>query len=72
MALEAAGAGPDDLIKNTIHVVGFQPELVVPIFVAAQRVFEGHWPRSASTLPGVQSLGEAEWLIEVDGYAVLA
>jgi enamine deaminase RidA (YjgF/YER057c/UK114 family) len=72
LALEAAGAGPDGLIKNTIHVVGFQPELVVPIFVAAQRVFEGHRPRSASTLLGVQSLGEAAWLIEVDGYAVLA
>ncbi|MDX3851760.1 RidA family protein [Streptomyces sp. AK02-01A] len=72
LALEAAGAGPDDLIKNTIYVVRHRPELVGPVFAAAQRVFEGRWPRSASTFIGVQSLGSADWLIEVDGYAVLA
>ncbi|MFE2045183.1 RidA family protein [Streptomyces sp. NPDC059477] len=70
-ALEAAGATPDDLIKNTIHVVGHRPELVGPIFAAGQRAFDGVWPVSASTFLGVQTLGLPEWLIEVDGFAVV-
>ncbi|MCX5602606.1 RidA family protein [Streptomyces phaeochromogenes] len=70
-ALEAAGATPDDLIKNTIHVVGHKPELIGPIFAAGQRAFDGTWPVSASTFLGVQTLGMPEWLIEVDGFAVL-
>ncbi|MFJ4828874.1 RidA family protein [Streptomyces sp. NPDC088747] len=70
-ALEAAGATPDDLIKNTIHVVGHRPELIGPIFAAGQRAFDGTWPVSASTFLGVQTLGLPDWLIEVDGFAVL-
>ncbi|MFD8817483.1 RidA family protein [Streptomyces sp. NPDC059627] len=71
VALEAAGATPDDLIKNTIHVVGHRPELIGPIFAAGRRAFDGTWPVSASTFLGVQTLGMPEWLIEVDGFAVL-
>ncbi|MFK0159739.1 RidA family protein [Streptomyces sp. NPDC090499] len=71
IALEAAGATPDDLIKNTIHVVGHRPELVGPVFAAGQRGFGGTWPVSASTFLGVQTLGMPEWLVEVDGFAVL-
>ncbi|MFD7498184.1 RidA family protein [Streptomyces sp. NPDC059832] len=70
-ALAAVGCGPRDLLKNTIHVVGHRPELVEPIFAAGQRAFGGHWPRTASTLIGVQVLGQPEWLIEVDGLAVV-
>ncbi|MFJ6572456.1 RidA family protein [Streptomyces sp. NPDC091292] len=70
-AIEAAGATPDQLVKNTIHVVGHRPELIEPIFAAGRRAFDGHWPLSASTYLGVQSLGLPEWLIEVDGFAVL-
>jgi enamine deaminase RidA (YjgF/YER057c/UK114 family) len=71
LALEAAGAGPDDLIKNTIYVVGHRPELIGPVFAAGRRAFDGKWPVSASTFVGVQTLGLPEWLIEVDGFAVL-
>lgn len=70
-ALAAAGCGPGDLLKNTIHVVGHHPGLVGPIFAAGRRAFNGDWPRTASTLLGVQALGRPEWLIEVDGIAVI-
>ncbi|MFJ5222865.1 hypothetical protein [Streptomyces sp. NPDC088400] len=70
-ALAAVGCGPCDLLKNTIHVVGHRPELVEPIFAAGRRAFGGDWPRTASTLIGVQALGRPEWLIEVDGLAVI-
>lgn len=71
LALEAIGCGPADLLKNTIHVVGHRPELVDDIFAAGRDVFGDDWPRSASTLLGVQALGSPEWLIEVDGFAIL-
>ncbi|MCL7379880.1 RidA family protein [Streptomyces sp. 35G-GA-8] len=70
-ALAAVGCGPHDLLKNTIHVVGHRPDLVEPVFAAGRRAFGGHWPRSASTFIGVQALGRPEWLIEVDGLAVV-
>ncbi|MET9558245.1 RidA family protein [Streptomyces sp. NPDC006645] len=70
-ALAALGCGPRDLLKNTIHVVGHRPELVEPIFAAGRRAFGGDWPRTASTLIGVQALGRPEWLVEVDGLAVV-
>ncbi|MFI9383141.1 RidA family protein [Kutzneria sp. NPDC052558] len=71
-ALAAAGAGPDDLIKNTIHVVGHRPELTESIFAAGRRAFGGNWPRSASTYLGVAALGHPDWLIEIDGIAVIS
>ncbi|MEV6423581.1 RidA family protein [Streptomyces sp. NPDC051662] len=67
----AVGCGPHDLLKNTIHVVGHRPDLVEPIFAAGRRAFGGHWPRTAGTFIGVQALGRPEWLIEVDGLAVV-
>ena len=70
-ALAAAGCRPADLLKNTVHVVGHHAGLVEPIFAAARRAFSGDWPRTASTLLGVQSLGRPEWLIEIDGLAVI-
>jgi enamine deaminase RidA (YjgF/YER057c/UK114 family) len=70
-ALTAAGCGPEDLLKNTVHVVGHNADLVGPIFAAAHRAFGGNWPRTASTLLGVQALGRPEWLIEIDGLAVV-
>ncbi|HEX3779589.1 MAG TPA: RidA family protein [Pseudonocardiaceae bacterium] len=71
LALASAGCGPADLLKYTVHVVGHQPELVDPIFAAGRRVFGADWPRTASTLLGVQALGAPEWLIEIDALAVI-
>ena len=71
-ALEAAGATPADLIKMTIHVVGHRPEMIDMVFTAGSKAFDGEWPLPASTYLGVEALGLPEWLIEVDGYAVIA
>jgi enamine deaminase RidA (YjgF/YER057c/UK114 family) len=71
LALEAAGCTPRDLLKSTVHVVDHRPELVEPIFAAGRRVFGDNWPLTASMLLGVQSLGASEWLIEIDGIAVI-
>jgi len=52
-------------------VVGHRLELVDPIFAAGRRVFGDGWPRTASTLLGVEALGNPDWLIEIDGLAVV-
>ena len=70
-ALAAVSCGPRDLLKNTIHVVGHRPELIEPIFAAGRRAFGGEWPCTASTFLGVEALGLPEWLIEIDGLAVI-
>jgi enamine deaminase RidA (YjgF/YER057c/UK114 family) len=70
-ALAAVGCGPRDLLKNTVHVVGHRPELIEPIFAAGRRAFGGEWPSTASTFLGVEALGLPEWLIEIDGLAVI-
>lgn len=70
-ALAAAGCGPADLLTYTVHVVGHRAELVEPIFAAGRRVFGADWPRTASTFLGVETLGLPEWLIEIDGLAVV-
>jgi enamine deaminase RidA (YjgF/YER057c/UK114 family) len=70
--MAAAGCSPRDLLKNTIHVVGHHPDLVGPIFAAGHRAFDGDWPCTAGTFLGVQALGHPDWLIEIDGLAVVA
>lgn len=71
LALDAAGATPADLVKYTIHVVDSSPALVEPVFAAGKRVFGAQWPLVPSTWLGVASLGLPEWLIEIDGLAVV-
>jgi enamine deaminase RidA (YjgF/YER057c/UK114 family) len=71
-ALTAAGCTSQDLLKNTIHVVNHHPDLVGPIFEAAHEAFGGAFPSTASTFLGVQALGHPDWLVEIDGLAVLA
>ena len=71
LALAAAGCGSADLLKYTVHVVGNRLELVEPIFAAGRRVFGDDWPRTASTLLGVEALGNPDWLSEIDGLAIV-
>jgi hypothetical protein len=44
---------------------------VEPIVAAGRRVFGADWPRTASTLLGVEALGNPDWLIEIDGLAIV-
>lgn len=70
-ALAAAGAGPTDLAKVTIYIVGWtearQPELFAGLAGASTRL-----PLVPITLIGVQSLYLDAALVEVEGVAVLA
>lgn len=68
-ALRAAGAAPTDVAKLTTFVVGHRPELLGEIIDARRVVFGDHAP--ASTFLGVEALARPEYLIEVEGIAVL-
>lgn len=70
-ALSGADAGPEDLAKITIYIVGWtearQPELFAGIGGASTRL-----PLIPITLIGVQSLFLDAALVEIEGVAVLA
>ena len=70
IAIEAAGATPDDIVKTTIYVVDYQPEHLEQLFPPLYEVFgEGLQP-ATSTLVGVQALYMPGQLIEVEAIAV--
>lgn len=72
MALEAAAATPDNLVKTTIYVVGWresmQAELFAGIVAAAERTA---LPQVPITLVGVHSLFLDAALVEIEAVAVL-
>lgn len=68
-ALAAAGAGPEQVTKITIYVVGHRPEYLRDISQARIAVFGDHKP--ADTLVGVETLAERGYLIEVEAIAVV-
>lgn len=71
LALEAAGATPDDLVKLTIYVVHWDqsmlPDLGQGLYAA---IGDEPWPQVPITLIGVASLFEPGLLIEIEGVAV--
>ncbi len=70
LALAAAGAGFDDVIKLTYYIVGYRPELLAPIREVRSEYLSKTQPPS-STLIGVEKLFLDDVLIEVDAIAVL-
>jgi enamine deaminase RidA (YjgF/YER057c/UK114 family) len=71
MALAAAGATFNDVVKMSIFVVGLKPEQVPSIReIRAQYVNMSNPP--ASTLVGVTALVGPDWLIEIEAVAVVA
>jgi enamine deaminase RidA (YjgF/YER057c/UK114 family) len=71
IALAAAGATFQDVVKTNLYVVGLKPEHV-PIIreVRSQYVRADHPP--VSTLVGISALVGPEWLIEIEAVAVVA
>jgi enamine deaminase RidA (YjgF/YER057c/UK114 family) len=69
VALRAVGAGPKDVIKQTIFVVGYSPASMEGIRAARREAFGDVLP--ASTFLGVQSLARPELLIEVEAVAAI-
>ena len=63
------GAGPADLVKTTVYVVGDRPDLIAVWDVVAARL-EPHRP--PSTLLGVAVLRVRDQLVEIEGIAALS
>ena len=70
-ALAAAGATVHDMVKMNIYVVGLKPDQVPIIREIRARYVSPDKP-PASTFVGVPALVNADWLIEIDGIAVVA
>ena len=70
LALAAAGAGFENLIKMNYYIVGYRPEHLAPIReVRSEYLSRTHPP--ASTLVGVEALFQDGVLIEVEAIAVV-
>jgi enamine deaminase RidA (YjgF/YER057c/UK114 family) len=65
VALAAAGAGPEDVVRSVVYVVGDQPALVAAWDRLTGSAIGAAFT-TASTLLGVTSLGYAGQLVEVD------
>lgn len=70
LALKAAGASFDDVLKFTIFVVDFKPAHR-KIIMAVRDEFISQDRPPASTLLGVQSLARPELLIEIEAIAAV-
>lgn len=70
LALEAAGAKPEDVVKLNTYVVNFKPQDGKTIGLARRKFFN---PKDlpASTLVGVQALVSPQFLLEVEATAVV-
>ncbi|UQS26600.1 RidA family protein [Amycolatopsis thermalba] len=66
VALAAAGTSREHLVKHTIYVAGYRPELAEAILAP---LHAGVTTRPASTLVGVQSLFDPRYLVEIDAVA---
>ena len=70
IALDTADAAMSDIIKLTIYVVQYQPEMAESIGEILRQYFKpGCLP--AMSLIGVHALAEEQFLVEVDAEAVL-
>jgi enamine deaminase RidA (YjgF/YER057c/UK114 family) len=70
-ALEAGGATWDDVAKMTILVVGYESSMADALFTGVGEVFGDAMPDVATTLHGVHSLFEPEFLVEIEATAEL-
>jgi enamine deaminase RidA (YjgF/YER057c/UK114 family) len=67
-ALASVNASRADIVKETIYVVGYRPDLLAKVFTPLR---EGSSTAPASTLVPVPGLFAPQYLIEVDVVAVL-
>ena len=70
IALEAAGAGPRDVVFVRVYIVGYKPEYAAVISPAMEAFFAGG-PPPGSTWVGVSALAAPGFLIEVEATAVI-
>jgi enamine deaminase RidA (YjgF/YER057c/UK114 family) len=70
-ALAALQAGPGQIVKMTIYVRDYRPQMLELVSRAGTDVFGDNWPVTATTLIGVQALGMAEFLVEIEAQVAL-
>ncbi|MFD2910024.1 RidA family protein [Flavobacterium ardleyense] len=69
--MHQANATFKDVVKMNTYIVNFQAEIDLPIFRKVRKAFLGTENYPASTLVGIQALGNKEWLIEIEAVAVV-
>ena len=70
-ALAANGASLADVAKIVFYIVDWNMEKLGPLMESAIEVFGDEFPVTATTLIGVATLFEPEYLIEIDVTAVI-
>lgn len=68
-ALEAAGAGPENVVSARMFIVDYTPEKGEEAVPAIMKLFGGH--HSAFTAVGVTSLAAPDLQIEIEAIAVV-
>lgn len=69
LALEAAGATPQDVVRVTTYVVDYGPDKLETVTGALADFFAPEYP--AATLLGVQSLALPDLMVEIEVTAVI-
>lgn len=69
--LEAAGASLADLVKATTYIVDFDPETDLAAYRAGREEALALDDMPASTLLGIPALASEQFLVEIDGIAVV-
>lgn len=70
IALQAAGAGFDDVVRLNTYVVAYRPDMIDTLR-SVRSAFMGDVAVPASTLVGVQALAREGFLIEIEAIAVV-
>lgn len=73
-ALHSVGAGPDDVVRLTFYVAGWEPESIGPFMAGVESVADELGlprPLPPSSVIGVAMLFEPDVLVELEAVAVL-
>lgn len=72
IALDAAGASPENVVSSTVYIVGLTEEKAGVFAAAMNKALDGKpFPPHPLTMIGVASLAGAESLVEISAVAVL-
>lgn len=69
IALEAGGAGFDNVVKMTTFIVDYDPAVLPSLFAIRSDYVNENSP--ATTLIGVQALARPEYMLEIEAIAVV-
>lgn len=73
VALEAAGAKPEDVVTSTVYIVGLNQELATIFGSVMEEVLDGKpFPPHAISLIGTTGLGGRRQLIEITAIAAIS